>query len=435
MMTDFAGDIAVTVRRVACDLLLTPRGPQKRSLVSINRIRYRINRENVGLWERLADRIQFTSRFLTTTGAANPWSTLNLVLLLPNRQAEEVGSRCEFNCSPTSMNSVGTNLQTLKHVTERIHTTVFRWLPPNRRASANLKAAGSSSPVSTVLNRLRHVQEQHARWQVLRQEQHVQQVLGRTGQSFSGSKPRISTNHTLNIFSTVFLAQENVVGRISYRTSQVPLTDMGSARLETVQRVLVRGVAEVDGIESQASPFVQRMLSRAERVRTTLPLSRTSAQQNVKCNDVIQIHKRSSEPRTPFMTIRLVNGGTDTKSEKAGSGEDVRKRADREKERIVLDPIRTTVVGGRTEVSPCSAERDFAPVHLRPSAQTPVLPPVNLVQAPASAVGPIQWTTLNPKTSSGIETWTPADIQQLTDQVMRSLNQRLVAHRERMGRI
>lgn len=37
--------------------------------------------------------------------------------------------------------------------------------------------------------------------------------------------------------------------------------------------------------------------------------------------------------------------------------------------------------------------------------------------------------------ATSIGAWSPADIQRLTDQVMKSLDQRIISHRERMGRI
>jgi hypothetical protein len=88
----------------------------------------------------------------------------------------------------------------------------------------------------------------------------------------------------------------------------------------------------------------------------------------------------------------------------------------------------------RVELAASSADREFAPTYVRPTPAAPAATSIP-VEITSAVIGPMQKLTEPRSVESGVQSWTPADIQRLTDQVLRSLDQRVIAHRERMGRI
>lgn len=88
----------------------------------------------------------------------------------------------------------------------------------------------------------------------------------------------------------------------------------------------------------------------------------------------------------------------------------------------------------RVELAASSADREFAPTYIRPTPAAPATTSIP-VERTSAVTGPMQKLTEPRSVESGVQSWTPADIQRLTDQVLRSLDQRVIAHRERMGRI
>ena len=86
----------------------------------------------------------------------------------------------------------------------------------------------------------------------------------------------------------------------------------------------------------------------------------------------------------------------------------------------------------RSEVPQVSVEREFSPVHVRRAPALPLaVPQLNTsVRKVDSGLG-----RYNPdKGEPAMQSWTAVDLQRLTDHVMQSLDQRIVSHRERMGR-
>ena len=86
----------------------------------------------------------------------------------------------------------------------------------------------------------------------------------------------------------------------------------------------------------------------------------------------------------------------------------------------------------RSEVPQDSVEREFSSVHVRRAPAVPVAAPqlntsVKKVDSERGRYNP-------DKGEPAMQSWTAVDLQRLTDHVMQSLDQRIVSHRERMGR-
>jgi hypothetical protein len=87
----------------------------------------------------------------------------------------------------------------------------------------------------------------------------------------------------------------------------------------------------------------------------------------------------------------------------------------------------------RIEVAQDSPAREFASNSVRSASIASKAHSLVADDAP-SAAGASPRLAERSKFELGKQGWSPADIQRLTDQVVKSLDQRLVAYRERMGR-